>query len=88
MDIIVFYLIIVNALSFLLMLVDKYEAQNKLCRIPEAVLMTVAGIGGSFGCYLGMKVCRHKTRHKKFSIGVPIMMAIHILIFWDLMRHL
>jgi uncharacterized membrane protein YsdA (DUF1294 family) len=88
MDIIVFYLIIVNALSFLLMLVDKYEAQNKLWRIPEAVLMAVAGIGGSFGCYLGMKVCRHKTRHKKFSIGVPIMMAIHILIFWDLMRHL
>lgn len=88
MDIIVFYLIIVNALSFLLMLVDKYKAQNNLWRIPETVLMIVAGIGGSFGCYLGMKACRHKTRHKKFSIGVPIMMAIHILIFWDIVRHL
>lgn len=88
MDIIVLYLIIVNALSFVLMLVDKYKAQNDLWRIPEATLMTVAAIGGSFGCFVGMKVCRHKTRHKKFAIGVPVMMAIHILILWDVMRHL
>lgn len=88
MDIIVLYLIIVNALSFLLMLVDKYKSQNNLWRIPETVLMIVAGIGGSLGCYLGMKACRHKTRHKKFSIGVPTMMVIHILIFWDIVRHL
>jgi len=88
MDIIFLYLIIVNALSFVLMLVDKYKAQNKLWRIPEAVLLTVAAIGGSFGCYAGMKACHHKTKHKKFSIGVPAMMVIHILIVWDLMRHL
>ena len=88
MDIIFLYLIIVNALSFVLMLVDKYKAQNKLWRIPEAVLLTVAAIGGSFGCYVGMKACRHKTKHKKFSIGVPVLMALHILIVWDLMRHL
>lgn len=88
MDIIVFYLIIVNALSFLLMLVDKYKAQNNLWRIPEAALLTVAAIGGSFGCYLAMKACRHKTRHQNFTIGVPAMMVIHIVILWDLMQHL
>lgn len=88
MDIIVLYLIIVNALSFLLMLVDKYKAQNNLWRIPEATLLTVAGIGGSLGCYLGMKICRHKTKHGRFTIGVPVMMAVHILIIWDIARHL
>ena len=88
MDIIFLYLIIINALSFVLMLVDKYKAQNNLWRIPELTLMIVAAIGGSFGCYAGMKACRHKTKHKKFSIGVPVLMALHILIVWDLMRHL
>lgn len=88
MDIIVFYLIIVNALSFLLMLVDKYKAQNNLWRIPEATLLFVAAIGGSFGCYAGMKACRHKTKHKKFTISIPVMMVIHILILWDILQHL
>lgn len=88
MDIIVLYLIIVNALSFLLMLIDKHKAQNNLWRIPEATLMTIAGIGGSFGCYLGMKTCRHKTMHKKFSVGVPVMMVIQIVILWDIAQHL
>jgi uncharacterized membrane protein YsdA (DUF1294 family) len=88
MDIIVLYLIIINALSFVLMLVDKYNAQNKLRRIPEATLLTVAGIGGSLGCFLAMEACRHKTKHKKFSIGVPVMIVIHIVLFSDLMRHL
>ena len=88
MGYIILYLIIVNALSFLLMRVDKYKSQNNLWRIPEATLMTIAGMGGSFGCYLGMKTCRHKTKHKKFSIGVPVMMLIHILILWDIAQHL
>ena len=78
MDIIVLYLIIINALSFVLMLVDKYKAQNNLWRIPEATLLTVAAIGGSFGCYAGMMWCRHKTKHPKFRIGIPILMTAHI----------
>ncbi|MBQ8768758.1 MAG: DUF1294 domain-containing protein [Oscillospiraceae bacterium] len=86
MDYIVIYLILINALSFLLMLVDKYKAQNNLWRIPEATLLTVAAIGGSFGCFGAMKACHHKTKHQKFSIGVPVMMVIHSLIIWDLAR--
>ncbi len=88
MDLIAIYLIIVNALGFVLMLVDKYKAQNNLWRIPEVTLMTVSAIGGSFGSYAGMKVCRHKTRHPKFSVGIPIMMAIHAVILWYLMQRL
>ena len=88
MDYIVLYLILINAISFVLMLVDKYNAQNKLARIPEAALLAVAAVGGSFGCFAGMRLVRHKTRHEKFSIGVPVMMVLHILIIWDLFRHL
>ncbi len=88
MEIIVLYLILVNALSFLLMLVDKYKAQNGLWRIPENILLIVAVIGGSFGCFAGMKLCRHKTKHLRFHIGVPIMMVVHSLIIWDLAQHL
>lgn len=88
MDIVALYLIIINALSFVLMLVDKYCAQNKLRRVPEAVLLTVSGIGGSLGCFLAMKACRHKTKHGNFTIGVPAMLAVHILIIWDIARHL
>ncbi|MBQ2892519.1 MAG: DUF1294 domain-containing protein [Oscillospiraceae bacterium] len=85
MDIIALCLIIINALSFVLMLVDKYNAQNKLRRIPERLLLTVAAIGGSLGCFVGMKVCRHKTKHKRFSLGVPVMILIHIAILWYFM---
>ena len=88
MKFIIIYLIIINALAFVLMLVDKYKAQNNLWRIPEATLMTIAAIGGSFGAYVGMRICRHKTRHYKFSIGVPIMMVLHSLILWDIAQHL
>lgn len=88
MDILIICLIIVNAISFLLMLVDKYKAQNNLWRIPEATLMTFAAIGGSFGTFLAMKLCRHKTRHKLFSVGVPALMILHSIILWDLAQHL
>ena len=88
MDIIGIYLIIINAASFVLMLVDKYNAQNRLWRIPEAVLMTFSAIGGSLGTFLAMNLIRHKTRHPKFYIGVPAMIAVHLLILWDLSRFL
>lgn len=74
------YLILVNAAGFLLMLADKYKAKKNLWRIPEATLMGTALIGGSIGVLGGMKLGRHKTKHLKFSIGVPLIMAVQILI--------
>ena len=74
------YLIIINAIAFLLMLVDKYKAIKKLWRIPEATLMGVAAAGGSFGALVGMYTVRHKTKHKKFTVGIPALMITQILI--------
>lgn len=77
------YLLIINAAGFLLMLVDKYKARNNLWRIPEATLMTVAAVGGSLGSLLGMYCFRHKTRQPKFTVGVPFLLIVHvILLLW------
>ena len=88
MDHLVLYLILINAAGFVFMLTDKYKAQNKLCRTPEAVLMLVAIIGGSLGSLLGMYAVRHKTKHKKFSIGIPILLILHCVIIYYIAPYL
>jgi uncharacterized membrane protein YsdA (DUF1294 family) len=80
MEYLVYYLLIINALAFLLMYVDKRKAQKNLWRIPERVLLGTALIGGSLGAMAGMQIFRHKTLHFKFIIGVPVMLTGHILL--------
>jgi len=75
-EILVLYLLIINALAFLLMLLDKYKARKNLWRIPEATLMGAAALGGSIGALLGMYTVRHKTRHKKFMITLPVFILL------------
>jgi len=74
------YLLIVNAIGFLIMLYDKYLAKNNLWRIPEATLMGIAISGGSIGCLVGMYTVRHKTRHLKFTIGIPLILAVQVFL--------
>lgn len=74
------YLLIINALGLLLMLADKRKAKKNLWRIPERTLMTVAALGGSLGCLIGMYAFRHKTRHRKFVIGVPVLLIVQLLL--------
>ena len=68
------YLIAVNAAAFLLMLADKQKAKRGAWRIPEATLMGVSAIGGSVGALFGMYLFRHKTKHPKFTIGIPLLL--------------
>ena len=74
------YLLLINALGFFLMLADKHKARKNLWRIPERVLMGTAMLGGSMGVLMGMRLFRHKTQHLKFSIGVPILLAVQIFL--------
>lgn len=74
------YLLLINAAGFLFMYADKRRAIKKRWRISEATLMTIAAIGGSLGALAGMLLFRHKTRHPKFYIGVPALLALHIII--------
>lgn len=83
---ILLYLLIVNAIAFLLMLADKQKARKKLWRIPESTLLLSAAIGGSIGCLAGMYKFRHKTKHLKFTLGVPAILAAQIASVLLLMR--
>ena len=80
MHLLFIYLAIINAISFLLMLVDKYKAKKNLWRIPERTLMGFAAIGGSLGALAGMYLVRHKTKHLKFTVGIPVILFLHVLI--------
>ena len=75
---ILLYLVIINALGFLLMLADKRKAQKNLWRIPESTLFTAAAFGGSIGCLIGMYAVRHKTRHWKFVLGMPAILIAQV----------
>lgn len=75
---ILLYLLIINAVGFVLMLVDKQKAKKNLWRIPESTLLTAAILGGSVGSLLGMYTVRHKTRHLKFTLGIPLILACQI----------
>ena len=74
------YLVLVNALSFILMLADKQKAIKGAWRIPEATLMGTALLGGSIGAICGMYLVRHKTRHIKFTLGIPLILIAQILL--------
>ena len=83
---ILLYLLIVNALGFLLMLVDKRKAQKNLWRIPESTLFLMAAIGGSIGSLAGMYKFRHKTKHWQFVIGIPAILIAQIVLVYLLVR--
>lgn len=85
MKYILIYLVIINAAGFLLMLIDKQKAKKRKWRIPEATLLTVAVIGGSIGTLAGMDLFRHKTRHKKFSIGIPVIIALQLALVFTIL---
>lgn len=74
------YLILVNAFALLLMHTDKHRARKKMWRIPERVLLLLALAGGSLGILLGMCAFRHKTKHPRFSVGVPVILMVQAVI--------
>lgn len=80
MEILMIYLAIINAAGLIFMYADKQKARKKQWRIPEKVLLSIAAMGGSLGSLLGMHLFRHKTKHIAFYAGIPVMLAIHVVI--------
>ena len=78
MNIILGYFLAVNITSFLLYGIDKFKARKNLWRISEATLLTMAAIGGSIGAWAGMRLWHHKTMHKKFKYGIPVIISLQI----------
>lgn len=80
-NILIVYLIAINIIAFGMYGVDKQKAIKKQWRIPEAQLLAVAAIGGSAGAILGMQFFHHKTRKWKFRIGVPLILAVQLIVW-------
>ena len=78
MNIILGYHLAVNITSFLLYGIDKYKAKKGRWRISEATLLLMAVIGGSIGAWVGMRIWHHKTMHKKFKYGIPIIIILQV----------
>ncbi len=78
------YLIIaavfMSVLSFILMGVDKFLAKKQMWRISEKTLLLSALCMGAVGAYVGMYTFRHKTKHKKFTLGVPLLIIVNIAV--------
>ena len=94
-----YYLIVINIVTFLVYGIDKWrstsgrllptgrkKAKQGSWRISEATLLILAVIGGSIGALLGMKVWRHKTMHKKFKYGLPLILIIQIILIGYLLK--
>ncbi len=79
------YMIFVNVVTFLVYGVDKLKAKQSRWRISENALIALALIGGSIGALLGMYLWRHKTQHKKFKYGVPVILVLQIVLIVVLM---
>ena len=73
-----YYLLAVNSLTFLLYGIDKYKAKKGRWRISEATLLMMVAIGGSIGAWAGMRTWHHKTMHKKFKYGIPVIIIMQI----------
>lgn len=79
------YFCAINVITFLCYGLDKLKAKRGSRRISEASLLTLALLGGSIGAWLAMKAFHHKTLHKKFTIGVPVIFILQVILvvaFW------
>ena len=72
------YILTINIATFLLYGIDKYKAKKSKWRISEVTLLTMAAIGGSIGAWAGMRLWHHKTMHKKFKYGIPLIIIMQV----------
>ena len=81
MKLIFTFLLIINAAAFLIMTADKLLAKAGMVRVPEKALFSLALLGGSAGIWGAMYLWRHKTRHMRFVIGIPVILLCQVGIF-------
>lgn len=77
---VILYFIIINIIGLGIMALDKFKAQKGYWRTPEKTLFTVTLLGGGFGTIAGMYMFRHKTKKLKFTIGLPTILILEIIL--------
>lgn len=80
MKFILIYFLIISAVSITITVYDKSAAKLRKRRIPEKLLLLCGFSGGALPMFITMKTIRHKTRHKKFMLGLPVIILIHAVI--------
>lgn len=86
--VIIIYMILINIFAFAIMGIDKAKAKQREWRIPEKTLFLAAAFGGAFGANLGMWVFRHKTKHIKFLIIMPLLLILWGAIVYFMIKYL
>ena len=81
-----YYLIVINIVIFLVYGIDKWKAKQGSWRISEVSLLILAVIGGCIGALLGMKIWHHKTMHKKFKYGLPMILLAQIALIYLILK--
>ena len=82
------YLVAINIVTFFMYGIDKWKAKKSKWRIRETALLGFAVLGGSIGAWLGMKVWHHKTLHRKFRYGVPLIIIVQIALLIFIYKNL
>ena len=77
----IYYLIAISIIAIVVTIYDKLIAGSGKRRVPENTLLIIAALGGSDAMYITMQIIRHKTQHKKFMIGIPIIMVLQAILF-------
>ena len=77
---VIVWLIIINLLTFILFVDDKKRAVKHKYRISEFTLLTLAFMGGSAGALLAMTLVRHKTKKIVFTVGIRLMLVMHVIL--------
>lgn len=76
------YLSGANIIALIMMGIDKQKAKKQQWRIPERTFWSLAIIGGAFGVLIGMRTFRHKTKHRSFVVGIPLLLLLHIVLLF------
>ena len=84
--ILLFAFIIYNTITFFVYGYDKYCAKKSKWRVPEKILILMAFVFGGIGAFLGMRLFRHKTKHIKFKILIPVFLVAQIIILFVFMK--
>lgn len=73
------WLILISLISVIVTVADKVKAKSGSQRVPEATLMLLSVLGGSFAMLVTMLIIRHKTKHPKFMVGIPVILMLQVV---------
>lgn len=81
------YLILINLIAVIVTIFDKLCAVKRRWRVKESTLLLLSALGGSICMYITMLLIRHKTRHIKFMLGIPLILIVQLIIAFLIWRY-